>query len=374
MVKWVRLVQSLIFGIGYLHMGLALGALGPTIQPLASQLHVSLSQMGWMFAARGIGADQLPKAAVDFLPLDEKAEADRAARVAQGTGPASPGLVRDTTDVLFRELPSFAWVVAAHFLTGVGVGCSDTGGNVLLVWLWEGDSMLTAAMQFLHACFGAGSVMVGVVAANFSVTSTYLLMALSVGASTALTLSIAHIPIVPKSQQDDADAAAAAAAADATKEQLATRDGDETLDKQAPETTDATAPTSGPTQGGGRETEVVVFISIMLLLLVGIEVAFGGMIGVYSTRMLGMSESAAAYVTAVFWLSFTGMRIVSIVVVMFVSEPTLITLNSLGSVLSALVLVVFPFEAWAMYGSASPSRHLSQLQVCVSADSRVMSA
>jgi len=57
-----------------------------------------------VFAARGVGAEQLPKAAVDFLPLDEKAEADRAARVAQGTGPASPGLVRDTTDVLFRDL------------------------------------------------------------------------------------------------------------------------------------------------------------------------------------------------------------------------------------------------------------------------------
>ncbi|MER8581621.1 carboxymuconolactone decarboxylase family protein [Mesorhizobium sp. M1423] len=57
-----------------------------------------------VFAARGVGPDQLPKAMVDFLPLDEKAEADRAARVAQGTGPASPGLVRDTTDVLFRDL------------------------------------------------------------------------------------------------------------------------------------------------------------------------------------------------------------------------------------------------------------------------------
>jgi 4-carboxymuconolactone decarboxylase len=57
-----------------------------------------------VFEARGVGADQLPKAAVDFLPLDEKAEADRAARVEQGTGPASPGLVRDTTDVLFRDL------------------------------------------------------------------------------------------------------------------------------------------------------------------------------------------------------------------------------------------------------------------------------
>ncbi|TXL73362.1 carboxymuconolactone decarboxylase family protein [Vineibacter terrae] len=57
-----------------------------------------------VFAARGIGADQLPRSAVDFLPLDEKTEADRAARVEQGTGPASPGLVRDTANVLFRDL------------------------------------------------------------------------------------------------------------------------------------------------------------------------------------------------------------------------------------------------------------------------------
>lgn len=57
-----------------------------------------------LFAERGIGPGQLPKASVKLLALDEKAEADRAARVEESTGPASPGLVRDTTDVLFRDL------------------------------------------------------------------------------------------------------------------------------------------------------------------------------------------------------------------------------------------------------------------------------
>lgn len=57
-----------------------------------------------VFAVRGVNVEQLPRAVVDFLPLDETAEADRAARVEQGTGPASPGLVLDTTDVLFRDL------------------------------------------------------------------------------------------------------------------------------------------------------------------------------------------------------------------------------------------------------------------------------
>lgn len=57
-----------------------------------------------VFEARGIGADQLPQAVVAYLPLDQRAEADRAARVEEGTGPASPGLVRDTAEVLFRNL------------------------------------------------------------------------------------------------------------------------------------------------------------------------------------------------------------------------------------------------------------------------------
>lgn len=57
-----------------------------------------------IYAERGIGADQLPAASPALLPLDEAQEARRAATVEQTTGPASPGLVRDTTDVLFRDL------------------------------------------------------------------------------------------------------------------------------------------------------------------------------------------------------------------------------------------------------------------------------
>ena len=57
-----------------------------------------------VFARRGIGANQLPAASPDLLPLDEAAEADRAARVEQQMGAIMPGLVQYTTDVLFRDL------------------------------------------------------------------------------------------------------------------------------------------------------------------------------------------------------------------------------------------------------------------------------
>lgn len=57
-----------------------------------------------VFAARGIGADQLPAAQPGLLPLDEAAEAQRTARVAQDVRPVAPGLDQFTTDTLFRDL------------------------------------------------------------------------------------------------------------------------------------------------------------------------------------------------------------------------------------------------------------------------------
>jgi 4-carboxymuconolactone decarboxylase len=57
-----------------------------------------------VFAERKIGRDQLPPASPQLLPLNEAAEADRAARVGQQFGAVFPGVVQYTTDVLFRDL------------------------------------------------------------------------------------------------------------------------------------------------------------------------------------------------------------------------------------------------------------------------------
>jgi 4-carboxymuconolactone decarboxylase len=57
-----------------------------------------------VFAIRGIGAAQLPPAVPERLPLDEAAEAQRAALVEQNFGAVAPGVVQYTTDLLFRDL------------------------------------------------------------------------------------------------------------------------------------------------------------------------------------------------------------------------------------------------------------------------------
>lgn len=57
-----------------------------------------------IFHQRGIGADQLPPALDELMPLNEEAEAQRATQVSNNFGHVSPGLVQNTTDLLFRDL------------------------------------------------------------------------------------------------------------------------------------------------------------------------------------------------------------------------------------------------------------------------------
>jgi 4-carboxymuconolactone decarboxylase len=57
-----------------------------------------------IYAERGVGADQLPEASPQLLPLNEAAEAQRAAGVQESFGQVSPGVVQYTTDLLFKDL------------------------------------------------------------------------------------------------------------------------------------------------------------------------------------------------------------------------------------------------------------------------------
>jgi 4-carboxymuconolactone decarboxylase len=57
-----------------------------------------------IFQQRGIGIDQLPPVKDKLMPLTEEAEAQRANQVSNNFGQVSPGLVQNTTDLLFRDL------------------------------------------------------------------------------------------------------------------------------------------------------------------------------------------------------------------------------------------------------------------------------
>ena len=57
-----------------------------------------------IFHHRGVGIDRLPPAKDKLMPLNEDAEAKRATQVSHNFGEISPGLVQNTTDLLFHDL------------------------------------------------------------------------------------------------------------------------------------------------------------------------------------------------------------------------------------------------------------------------------
>jgi 4-carboxymuconolactone decarboxylase len=57
-----------------------------------------------IFHQRGIGVDQLPPAKDKLLRLNEEAEKQRATQVSSNFGATSPGLVENTTNLLFLDL------------------------------------------------------------------------------------------------------------------------------------------------------------------------------------------------------------------------------------------------------------------------------
>ena len=114
-----------------------------------------------VFAARNIGADQLPAASVTPLPIDETTEAQRATRVQEQFGSFFPGLVQYTTDVLFRDL----WLrpdLAPRDRSLVTVGALIASGQVAQIpyhlnrAMDNGLKQAEAAEVVAHLAFYAG--------------------------------------------------------------------------------------------------------------------------------------------------------------------------------------------------------------------------
>jgi 4-carboxymuconolactone decarboxylase len=114
-----------------------------------------------VFQTRAVSQSELPPASDSLLPLDQAAEAQRAALVAQTVGPVAPGLVEYTQDVLFRDL----WLrpaLAPRDRSLVTVSALIASGQVAQVAFHLGramDSGLTrdeAGEVITHLAFYAG--------------------------------------------------------------------------------------------------------------------------------------------------------------------------------------------------------------------------
>jgi len=114
-----------------------------------------------VFAERKIGTDQLPPASGPLLPPDEAWEAQRAKRVEEQFGAAFPGMVQNTTDILFRDLwlrpdlaPRDRSLVTVSALTASGQVAQLTAH--LNKAMDNGLTQVQAAEAITHLAFYAG--------------------------------------------------------------------------------------------------------------------------------------------------------------------------------------------------------------------------
>ena len=114
-----------------------------------------------VFAARNIGADQIPAVSPQLLALNEAAEADRAKRVGDQFGAVFPGMTQYTTDVLFRDLwlrpdlaPRDRSLTTVSALIANGQGAQLTGH--LNIGMNNGLTQAEIAEAITHLAFYVG--------------------------------------------------------------------------------------------------------------------------------------------------------------------------------------------------------------------------
>lgn len=114
-----------------------------------------------VFTERKIGADQLPAVSPHPLPLNEAAEAQRAARVGELFGAVFPGVTQYTTDVLFKDLwlrpdlaPRDRSLTTISALVANGQGAQLTGH--LNIGMNNGLTQAEAAEAITHLAFYVG--------------------------------------------------------------------------------------------------------------------------------------------------------------------------------------------------------------------------
>jgi 4-carboxymuconolactone decarboxylase len=114
-----------------------------------------------VFERHGVDARELPSASPTLLPLDEAAEATRAANVKQQMGAIMPALVDYTTNVLFRDL----WLrpeLAPRDRSLVTVSALVASGQVAQITFHlnramdKGLTQSEAAEMIAHLAFYAG--------------------------------------------------------------------------------------------------------------------------------------------------------------------------------------------------------------------------
>lgn len=307
-------VPTVGYSAAFFAVGMALASLGPALLELAEQTGSSLSALGAVFAVRSAG--YLAGSGVGGPALDS--------RLMRGRGNRMLALSMLTAGASMAAVPlvrSVAALAALVFTQGVAMGVLDTGGNVMLLWVFDdirdANTRPEPYMQTLHFAFALGAfvapVLVGLTGHDISLSFTAMGL---VFVPVALFLWLAPSPRHPDDDgaggMDRAEAAAAGKGAWA---------------RLFPHR--------------GRARAVVVLTALFLFLYVGAEVSAGGFIYTYAVRRGLSSERNAALINGAFWGSLALGRLAAIPLSAVASADSMLLGNLVGCTLSTALVLAF---------------------------------
>ncbi|MEK9938741.1 MAG: MFS transporter [Ilumatobacter sp.] len=260
-------------------IGLSLTLLGPALSELRERSDSGIAEIGVLFVAQSLG---YIIGAFGGGRLLDRFDGHRVYAVFMALIAASLLLVP-----VFSRLAALFMV---FLVLGATTSVIDVGANALIIWHLGAE--VGRSMNLLHLCFGLGAhsapLVVGV---DLEVATT---AGAVLAAATAVWALLVPAPVAP------------------------------TVDRE-----EQTAVTNG----------LLFVAATFFFMYVGVEVGFGGWIHTYGEE-LDFSSTGATWLTAVFWIAFTGGRLLSAAIVNFVRPKLVLTVACVSAVAISAVMVV----------------------------------
>ncbi|MDR3577592.1 MAG: MFS transporter [Anaerolineaceae bacterium] len=282
-------------------LGLSAGIVGPILPSLAAQTGSTLANVGLVFMVGSI--------AYTFGVIFGGRVFDRL------RGHPVLGAAQICLGLVFFLIPYVPWfwlLLVLFCLRGLAESFILTGSNAMLIWT-HGEKV-SPFMNALHFFFGLGALVSPLLVAQ--VVSAALGYEWSLRALALFMLVVGiRMVILPGSPQPVAQAAA--------EKKLAV--------------------------GSQMIYPFVISAMLFLFFYVGAEVSFTGWFYTYAVTLNLASAAGAAYLTSVFWLSFTISRLFSIPLAVRFSPKQVLPLASISCLTILLLAIVLPRSTWLLW-------------------------
>jgi len=281
------------YGTCFFALGLGISALGPMLPFLADHVGVSFAQISFLFMTSSFG---YLLGSAGGGRLFDRFKGHRLMLIAV--------IMMAATISLVPLIPYYYLLLFVLFIFGAFQGIVDVGGNVNLLWVYQGEA--GPYMNALHFFFGVGAFLSPVI--------LHQVMRWSQGQITwpFWTLALLSLPGIiglwalssPENQQPQQD---------------------EKANKKV-------------------NSHLIVLMVILFFIYVGIESGYSGWIYTYATQAEIASQSGASYMNSLFWGTLTLGRLISVPLAKKIKPSKLLIGNFFLAVLFLGLILIFPLQ------------------------------